>query len=215
MSSLSRIAKQVVQTAKSLKVVSTSAHAKWAALLASRPSYTLFENPPNHPYTVLVQSAEQLEIQFEKIIAALLDLEIGSGTLREELDKIQGFKVYDEVELDSDVERLRFIASDGTTAVTAEMIAEEAMRLYYTCVMVSDAVKLKYIKDELAEMHKKKYIVNHIEKPFLNITLECRNAVKEVKSMCNLLMALTIDGVHVASQVDASRAPKFLKLRLN
>ena len=71
MSSLSRIAKQVVQTAKSLKVVRLSTQAKWDALLASRPSYTLFDNPPNHPYTALVQSAEQLENHFDKIIAAL------------------------------------------------------------------------------------------------------------------------------------------------
>ena len=212
MSSLSRIAKQVVQTAKCLKVVRLSTQAKWDALLASRPSYTLFDNPPNHPYTALVQSAEQLENNFDKIIAALIDFEIGSGALREELDKIQAIRMYDEVELDSDVERLRLIEGDDTTTLTAKTLADDTMALYHMCVMLSDKVKLKYIKDELAEMHKKKYIVNHIEKPFLNITLECRNAVKEVKSMCNLLMALTINGVHVASQVDASRAPKFFRL---
>ena len=212
MSSLSRIAKQVIQTAKSLKVVRVSTQAKWDALLASRPSYTLFDNPPNHPYTALVQSAEQLENHFDKIIAALLDLEIGSGTLREELDKIQAFRMYDEVELDSDVERLRWMASDDTTSMTAKTLADDTMALYHTSVMLSDAVKLKRIKDELAEMHRKKLIVNHIEKPFLNISPECRSAVKEAKSLCKLLVALTIDGVRVASQVDASRAPKFLKL---
>ena len=212
MSSLSRIAKQVVQTAKSLKLVRVSTQAKWDALLASRPSYTLFDNPPSHPYTALVQSAEQLENHFDKISAALLDLEIGSGTLREELDKIQAIRMYDEVELDSDVERLRLIASDDTTTMTAKTLADETMALYHKCDMVADAVKLKRIKDELAEIHKKKYIANHIEKPFLNITPECRSAVKEVKSFCKLLVEWNVDGVRFASQVDVSKAPKFLKL---
>lgn len=212
MSSLSRIAKQVVQTAKSLKVVRVSTQAKWDALLASRPSYTLFDNPPSHPYTALVQSAEQLENHFDKIVAALIDFEVGSGTLREELEKIQAFKMYDEVELDSDVERLRLIASDETKKMTAKTLADSTIALYRQCDDLSDKAKLKRTKDDLAEIHEKKFIVKHLENPILNITPDCRNAVKDVKSLCNSLVALTIDGVRVASQVDASKAPKFLKL---
>jgi len=212
MTTVSRLAKQVLQTTKSLDVVYAKAEEKLAALLATRPAYVLIEPAPAHPYTTLIYTAEHLVKQHDEIVAALLDLEIGNGNLREELDKIQAHRMYDEIELDADVDRLRRLEGNDPTSITAKDIANSTLSMLYNCIDIADSTKLSELKYTLGLQHEKKYVKNHIENPFLNITAECRTAVKEVKAVCNVLMSLTVNGVRVSSQVDAINAPRFLKL---
>jgi hypothetical protein len=212
MTTASRLAKQVLQTAKCIDVVHVKAEEKLAALLATRPSYVLFEPAPTHPYTSLVNDAEHLVKQHDEIVAALLDMEMGSGNLREELDKIQAHRMHDAIELDADVDRLRLLAGIDTASITAKDIADSALSLFRHCDGITDNTKLSSLKYLLEQQHEKQHVKNHIEMPFLNITPECRNALKEVKSLCNLLMTLTVNSVLVSSQIDAKQAPRFLKL---
>jgi hypothetical protein len=191
MTTASRLAKQVVQTAKCLDVVNAKAEEKLAALLATRPSYVLFVPAPTHPYTSLVYDAEHL---------------------REELDKIQAHRMYDEIELDADVDRLRLLTGIDAASITAKDIADSALSLFRHCDGITDSTKLSSLKWSLEQQHEKQHIKNHIEMPFLNITPECRSALNAIKSLCNLLMALTVNGVLVGSQVDATNKPRFLKL---
>ena len=211
MTTASRLAKQVVQTAKCVAVVLEGANVKWDALLETRPAYVLLEPQPSHPYNNLKNSASHLVEQHDEIVAALLDMEMGSGHLREELDKIQAHRMYDAIELDADVDRLRLLEAVDTASITAKDIADSTLSLFYTILHIGDAVKLSSLKYSLGLYYEKKNISNHIEKPFIDITLECRSALKEVKSLCKLLMALTVNGVLVGSQVDAKQAPRFLK----
>ena len=212
MTTESRLAKQVLQTAKCVDVVNAKAEEKLAALLATRPSYVLFEPAPTHPYTSLVCDAEHLVKQHDEIVAALLDMEMGSGNLREELDKIQAHRIYDDIELDADVDRLRLLTGIDAESITAKDIADSALALFRHCDGITDSTKLSSLKWSLEQQHEKQHVKNHIEVPFLNITPECRSALNAVKSLCNLLMELTVNGVLVGSQVDAKQAPRFLKL---
>ena len=211
MTTASRLAKQVVQTAKCLDVVYAKAEEKLAALLATRPSYVLFEPAPTHPYTSLVNDAEHLVKQHDRIVAGLLDVEMGSGNLREELDKIQAQRMYDDAAVDADIDRLRLLEGIDAATITAKYIAEKTLLILRSIHSITDDSKLSYLKYLLEQQHEKKHLKNHIENPFLNITPECRIAVKEIKSLCKLLVQLTVNGVHVGSQLDASRTPKFLK----
>ena len=211
MTTASRLAKQVVQTAKCVNVVRARTEARWDALLASRPSYVLFQPVPKHPYTMFVQSAQDLVQQHDYIVAALLDVEMGSGNLREELDKIQAQKMYDDAAVDADIDRLRLLEGIDAATITAKYIAEKTLLILRSIHSITDDSKLSYLKYLLEQQHEKKHLKNHIENPFLNITPECRIAVKEIKSLCKLLVQLTVNGVHVGSQLDASRTPKFLK----
>jgi len=212
MTTASQLAKKLIQTAKCLDVVRTRTQEKWDALLASRPSYVLFEPVPEHPYTSLVQSAQHLVQEHDDIVAALLDMEMGSGNLREELEKIQAQRMYDDAEVDADIDRLRLLEGIDAATITAKGIADSAMSLFHHCDGITDSTKLSFLKYSLEQQHEKQHVKNHIEMPFLNITPECRSALKEVKSLCKLLMALTVNSVRVGNQIDASRAPKFLKL---
>ena len=211
MTTASRLAKQIVQTAKCVDVVRARTEARWDALLASRPSYVLFEPVPKHPYTMFVQSAQDLVQQHDGIVAALLDVEMGSGNLREELDKIQAQKMYDDAAVDADIDRLRLLEGIDAATITAKYIAEKTLLILRSIHSITDDSKLSYLKYLLEQQHEKKHLKNHIENPFLNITPECRIAVKEIKSLCKLLVQLTVNGVHVGSQLDANRTPKFLK----
>ena len=212
MTTASRLAKQIVQTAKCVDVVRSRTEARWDALLASRPSYGLFEPVPEHPYTMFVQSAQDLVQQHDGIVAALLDVEMGSGNLREELDKIQAQRMYDDAAVDADIDRLRLLEGIDAATIKAKYIAEKTLLILRSIHSITDDSKLSYLKYLLEQQHEKKHLKNHIENPFLNITPECRIAVKEIKSLCKLLVQLTVNGVHVGSQLDASRTPKFLKL---
>ena len=211
MTTASRLAKQIVQTAKCVDVVRSRTEARWDALLASRPSYGLFEPVPEHPYTMFVQSAQDLVQQHDGIVAALLDVEMGSGNLREELDKIQAQRMYDDAAVDADIDRLRLLEGIDAATITAKDIADSTQWILLSIHSISDKSKLSYLKYLLEQKYEKKHLKNHIENPFLNITPECRIAVKEIKSLCKLLVQLTVNGVHVGSQLDASRTPKFLK----
>ena len=212
MTTTSRLAKQVVQTAKCLNVMNERAQAKLAALLESRPMYTLFDPAPSHPYDRLSTDTPELVEKHDYIVAALLDMEMGSGNLREELDKIQAHRMYDEIELDADVDRLRLLAGIDAASITAKDIADSVLSLFRHCDGITDSTKLSALKHRLEQQHEKQHVKNHIEVPFLNITPECRSALNAVKSLCNLLMTLTVNGVLVGSQVDAKQAPRFLKL---
>lgn len=208
----SRLAKQVVQTAKCVAVVLEGANVKWEALLETRPAYVLLEPQPSHPYNNLKNSASHLVAQHDEIVAALLDMEMGSGHLREELDKIQAHRMYDDIELDADVDRLRLLEAVDAASITAKDIADSALSLFRHCDGITDSTKLSSLKWSLEQQHEKQHVKNHIEVPFLNITPECRSALNAIKSLCNLLMVLTVNGVRVGSQVDATNAPRFLKL---
>ena len=212
MTTTSRLAKHVIQTAKCLDVMHASTQAKLNALHESRPFYTLFEPAPNHPYEGLIVSAANLVQKHDDTVAALLDMEMGSGNLRYELDKIQAHRIYDEVELDADAERLRLLAGVDAATVSAKNIADSALSLHHSCSWITDATTLKSLKYALELRHEKKHIKDHIEKPFVNITPDCRVALRSVKALCNVLMTLTVNGVRVGSQVDATQAPRFLKL---
>ena len=211
MTTASRLAKQVVQTAKCLDVVYAKAEEKLAALLATRPSYVLFEPAPTHPYTSLVNDAEHLVKQHDEIVAALLEMEMGSGNLREELDKIQAQRMYDDAAVDADIDRLRLLEGIDAATITAKDIADSTLSILRSIHSISDKSKLSYLKYLLEQQYEKKHLKNHIENPFFNTTPECRIAVKEIKSLCKLLVQLTVNGVHVGSQLDASRTPKFLQ----
>lgn len=212
MSTQSSLAKQAVKAAKSFGSVRQKTKEKWGVILATNAMYTLFEEPPSHPYTRLAQSAVQLVEDFETIIAAVLDLALGSGNLREELDKLQAVRIYDGIEVDADIDRLRLLAPVDSRAVTAKDIADKTIALFLKCSSISDYSKLSAIKDALSLEHAKKNVKRHIEKPFIDIGPECRSAVKDVKSLCKWLMAVTVNDVRVSSQVVAGTAPKFLKL---
>ena len=212
MTTTSRLAKHVIQTAKCLDVMHACTKDKLNALHESRPFYTLFEPAPAHPYDGLTVSATDLIRQHDDIVAALLDMEMGSGNLRLELDKTQAQSMYDEVEMDADAERLRLLAGVDAATVTAKHIADSALSLHRSCMLITDATTLKSLKWALELQHEKKYIKDHIEKPFLNITPDCRVALRSVKALCNVLMSLMVNGVRVGSQVDATQAPRFLKL---
>ena len=211
MTTASRLAKQIVQTAKCVDVVRARTEARWDALLASRPSYGLFEPVPEHPYTMFVQSAQDLVQQHDGIVAALLDVEMGSGNLREELDKIQAQRMYDDAAVDADIDRLRLLEGIDAATIKAKDIADSTLSILRSIHSISDKSKLSYLKYLLEQQYEKKHLKNHIENPFLNITPECRIAVKEIKSLCKLLVQLSVNGVHVGSQLDASRTPKFLQ----
>jgi hypothetical protein len=185
---------------------------KLSALYESRPFYTLFEPVPVHPYDNLIVSAAKLIQKHDYIVAVLLDMEMGSGNLRYELDKIQAQRMYDEVDLDADAERLRLLVGVDAANVTAKYIADSALSLLYSSIDIADTTTLKSLKWALGLQHEKKYIKDHIEKPFVNITPDCRVALRSVKALCNVLMTLTVNGVRVGSQVDATQAPRFLKL---
>jgi hypothetical protein len=208
----SRIAKHTIQTAKYLDIISRLMIKKWEALLTSRPSYVLLEPKLDHPYVSLMGSAQNLLNSHDQIVATLLDIDMGSGNLREELDKLQAHRIYDGIELDADIDRLRLMDGVESASVTAKEIADKTQLMLNQSILVVDSVKLSEIKNSLALQHEKIHISNHIEKPFLDITPDCRAALKEVKSMCKALVLINLNGISVGSHIESNYTTRFLKL---
>lgn len=206
MATATRIAKHTAKTYQSVLLVRKKAQDKLDALIASQAAYTLFEHDETHPYYVQLKNAESFVVRFEELAGLILGVNVGDGTIAFELDKIKATLLVNDKEQDEDIEALRVLPIANQRKIQALKISEKIVNTYHTANWLWSFSDLKSTKAQLEKLHSKKLIKRHLEVPYININAECRNAVKDVKTLSAMLLNLTVKGKNVRLELDAMRS---------
>ena len=177
MATVKRTIKQITQTDKSLRLVRDLTQNKLDALLETNLLYKLFEQDTQHPYYMLAESGQSQLNAFEALIAGVLDWKIGSGTIKDELKKVE----------DEELEALLLI---NPVPMTETEVGDKLLSVLLSSASTKDIARPRVINDYLAEQHGKKNIKRHKESPELEIAKELSAALREVKKLAKVLRDL-------------------------
>ncbi len=208
MATATRIAKQTAKTYQSVLLVRKVAQDKLNALLASQAAYTLFEQDETHPYYAQVVNAQNFIDRFEELAGLVIGVDAGNGTIAFELDKIQATLMVNDKEKDESIEALRVLPKATQRKIQALKLGEKVADVYETATWIWSFCDLKATKAQLEKLHSKKLIKRHMEVPYININVECRNAVKDVKKLAAMLLNLTVKGKSVRLELEAKHKQK-------
>ena len=211
MATATRIAKQTAKTYQSVLLVRERAQDKLDALLDSQAMYRLFEHDEKHPYYTQVINAQNFVDGFEELAGLVLGVDVGSGTIGDELDKIQATLIVKGKEKDADIEALRSVPKASKRKIQATTLGEQVERVYNSATWMWSFCDLKATKHILEQLHGKSQVKRHLEVPYININAECRTAVKDVKKLAAMLLNLTIKRKNVRDELDKRRTLLALK----
>jgi hypothetical protein len=184
MAAAARTAKQILKAYKAVRRVEVLTQAKLDALLETNAQYKLFEPDTRHPYHVIASSGKSAAKEFEALIAGVLQWELGSGSIAEEIDKVKARQIVDETAADEDLDALRAIQQNVLTEADA---AKMLLTLFSSVNVTRTIVSTSIINGDLAILHGKRNVPRHKEKPEVKITTECGDAVREVKKLAKEL----------------------------
>lgn len=208
MGTATRIAKQTAKTYQSVLLVRERAQNKLDALLASQAAYTLFEHDDAHPYYGQLESAKRFVDRFEELVGLVLGVDAGNGTIAFELDKIQATLIVNDKDIDESIEALRALPKATQRKIQALKLGEKVADVYETATWIWSFCDLKATKAQLEKLHSKKLIKRHLEVPYININVECRSAVKDIKKLAAMLLNLTVKGKSVRLELEAKHKQK-------
>jgi hypothetical protein len=184
MATAARTTKHIIQAYKAVRRAEEQTQAKLDALLETNALYKLFEHEQQHPYYKLADAANNTLIEFEMLVAGVMEWTLSSGTISEELDKVKARQIVDEEEPDDDLDALRLIQPNTLTE------AETADKLLSVCRSATGTAswaETSLINHELEKLHGKRLVKRHKETPEVKVAQECRAAVREMKKLCKVL----------------------------
>ena len=199
-----RIAKQTAKTYQSILLVRERAQDKLDALLASQAAYRIFEHDEAHPYYGQVKNAQRFVDTFELLASMVLGVDTGNGTIEFELDKLRATLIVKDKEKDAGFEALSALPIAST--IEAKKLGEQVAGVYESAIWIWSFCDLKATTAQLEKLHEKKHIKRHLEVPYINMTSECRNAVKDVKKLVAMLLNLTVNDKSVRLELESKRA---------
>lgn len=196
------------KTYQSVLLVRKVAQDKLNALLASQAAYTLFEHNETHPYYGQLESAERFVDGFEELAGLVIGVDAGNGTIAFELDKIQATLIVNDKDKDESIEALRALPKATQRKIQALKLGEKVVDVYETATWIWSFCDLKATKAQLEKLHSKKLIKRHLEVPYININVECRSAIKDIKKLAAMLLNLTVKGKSVRLELEAKHKQK-------
>ena len=136
MATATRIAKQTAKTYQSVLLVRERTQDKLDALLDSQAMYRLFEHDEKHPYYTQVINAQNFVDGFEELAGLVLGVDVGSGTIGDELDKIQATLIVKGKEKDADIEVLRSVPKASKRKIQATTLGEQVEHVYNSATWI-------------------------------------------------------------------------------
>lgn len=211
MATETRIAKQTAKTYQSVLLVRKTTQEKLDALLASQAYYTLFEHDETHPYYNQLKTAQRLVSHFEVLAGMLLSVQVGVGTIGDELDKIQATLIVKGKKKDDDIDALRSVPKVSIRNVQAIKLGEQVATVISTATFIWSYCDLAANKSKLEQLHGKKQVKKHLEVPYINISSQCGSVVKNVKKLAVMVLNLTVKKKYVRDELDKKRMLLALK----
>ena len=184
MTMAARASKHIIQTYKAVRRAEEQTQAKLDALLETNAMYRLFEADERHPYYTLANSGNRTLIEFEELVAGVMDWLSGGSTISEELDKTKARQIVNDEKADYDLDALRLI--QPITMNEAEA-ADKLLNVCRAAIGTASWCEKKMIDYELEKLHGKKLVKRHKESPEIKAAQECRVAVREMKKLGKVL----------------------------
>lgn len=184
MTTAARASKHIIQTYKAVRRAEEQTQAKLEALLETNALYRLFENDERHPYYTLANSGNRTLIEFEELVAGVMDWLSGGSTISEEMDKTKARQIVNDEKADDDLDALRLIQPITMTEAEA---ADKLLSVCRTAIGTASWCEKKMIDYELEKLHGKKLVKRHRESPEIKAAPECRAAVREMKKLGKVL----------------------------
>lgn len=184
MTTAARASKQIIQTYKAVRRAEEQTKEKLDALLETNALYRLFENDERHPYYTLANSGSRTLIEFEELVAGVMDWLSGGSTISEELDKTKARQIVNDEKEDDDLDALRLIQPITMTEAEA---ADKLLSVCREAIGTASWCEKKMIDYELEKLHGKKLVKRHKESPEIKAAPECRAAVREMKKLGKVL----------------------------
>lgn len=184
MATAARTTKHIIQAYKAVRRAEEQTQAKLDALLETNALYKLFEHDQQHPYYKLADTAKNTLIEFEMLVAGVMEWTLSSGTIGEELDKVKAHQIVNDEDVDDNLDALRLIKPQTMTEAEA---AEKLLAMYNSASVVWSRSGAAIINTELAMQHGTKNVPRHKETPEIKITTECGAAVREIKKLAKEL----------------------------
>ncbi len=187
MATAARTTKHIIQAYKAVRRAEEQTQAKLDALLETNALYKLFEHDQQHPYYKLADAANNTLIEFEMLVAGVMEWTLSSGTIGEELDKVKAHQIVNDEDVDDDLDALRLIQPNTMTEAEA---AEKLLAVYNSASVVWSRSGAAIINTELALQHGTKNVSRHKENSEVKITTECGAAVREIKKLAKEMREL-------------------------
>ncbi len=184
MTTAARASKHIIQTYKAVRRAEEQTQAKLDALLETNALYKLFELDEQHPYYTLAKSGNRTLIEFEELVAGVMDWQNAGSTISEELDKKKARQIVNDEGADDDLDALRLIQPITMTEAEA---ADKLLGVCRTAISTVSWCEKKMIDYELEKLHGKKLVKRHKESPEIKSAPECRAAVREMKKLGKVL----------------------------
>ena len=209
MSTVVRLAKQAAKTYDSVLRVRAAAQSKLDALLASQVFYTLFEHENSHPYFAQLAAAQQFVIDYEKLAAMLLGCTVDSVMVVDEIRKQQAVLIHKGHQVPDATQALLELKQASARSIQARPMGLLLLDVYGAATFIWSNCDLKSTKLKLMTMHK--VYQKHFEIPFIDINVQCRLAVKEIKNLAAVLLDVAVKGETVRNELEKQWAMQVLR----
>lgn len=207
MATVARTTKHIIQAYKAVRRAEERTQEKLDALLETNALYKLFEHEQKHPYYKLADAANNTLIEFEMLVAGVMEWTLISGTIGEELDKVKARQIVNDEDADDDLDALRLIQPNTMTEAEA---AEKLLSVYNSTSVVWSRSGAAIINTELAKQHGTKNVPRHKETPEMKITTECGAAVREIKKLAKELRELGNGGSTIRRELEKKQVMRGL-----
>lgn len=187
MSSAPKLAKHCIQTHAAVALVQQRLQEKLDKLLETQPYYHLFDGIENHPYSKLPALGKDLCCDFSDLYAGIAELDISGNTIANAIEKLAATQALDETEVDASVMALGQVAP---CSASIEETAKQLIKLFHKATLIWSQTDNKSLKNDIVAKLGKKAVANSMEVPLINVTPDCKKAVKEIKSLAKQLLAV-------------------------
>ncbi len=204
MTTAPKLAKQFIQTCAAIKVVEQRLQEKLDRLVETRPFYQLFDDVlQSHPYAKLPLLGQNLNLAFTDLFQSVAGWNIHGETVIDAIGRTLTLQMHEGEGVDASVSVLSALL---TKSATAEEASEQLRSLFHQATLIWSRCDNKTLKAEVTALHGKKGVVNNMETPLLNISPECKDAVKEVTKLAKLVLGISDGNRTIGEELEQTQA---------
>lgn len=137
-----------------------------------------------------------------------MDWTIGRDTIADEVELTKARQIVNEMPSDEDVDELRQLTP---VEMTEAEVAQKLLALLGLASSQWSFSELKMVKYSIRNAYGASKVVRHLETPILNITPDCRNAVREIKRLGKMLLECGCGNTTVRSELEKMQMMRVLK----
>ncbi len=190
------LVQQLLQTHDDIQAVKSTMQTKLNSLIQTQPYYKYLEiEGEQHPYYGLVADTLVIESNFDSLVAAIKDWELGGLTVAEAM----GLLHRNQKPPSPTIVALVAIPSVPTpVADCADLLLNSFQSIAVFRSRAAPAALKRDIKTRMGFADSSR----HFEVPLVSITKQCKGAFEKVKTLSKSLLDVNIDNTSVRQQLD-------------